>query len=184
MRRFVKWTLAAIILLGVVFVAGAYALPGDISIKRSIVIAAPPDMIFQMVGDLRHGKDFSPWAEIDPATQYTYEGPEIGVGQKASWHSQHPEVGSGSMTVTEYIKDRHMAAALDLGEMGKGTMFFDVLPAGNGANVVWGFKAALQNPLERWMCAVLDIDSLIGKDYEKGLAKLKSLMEQVPAPPS
>jgi hypothetical protein len=82
------------------------------------------------------------------------------------------------MTVTEYEPDHRMAAALDLGEMGQATTTFDLVPvSGGGTNVTWGFKAALSNPLERWMCVFLDFDSLIGKDYEKGLAKLKTLVE-------
>ena len=178
MRRLVKWMLVAILLLGVGFIAGAYALPDAIVVQRSTVIAAMPDQVFAIIGDLRRGREFSPWAEIDPDTQYTFEGAEFGVGQKMSWRSTHPDVGVGSMTVTEYDPVRHMAAGLDLGDMGKATTYFDLAPEGTGTKVTWGFSAALQNPLERWMCALLDFDAVIGKDYEKGLAKLKLLLEQ------
>jgi len=181
MRRFVKWTLLSLLLLGVVFVAGAYVLPGEVGVRRSIEIAAPPAKVFAIVGDLRHGRDFSPWAEIDPATQYTFDGPEIGVGQRMSWQSTRPDVGTGSMIVTEYKPDQRMVAELDLGAIGKGSMSFDLLPAGDNTSVTWGFNAVVQNPLERWMCVFVDFDSLLGKDYEKGLAKLKALMEQPPA---
>jgi len=178
MRRFVKWMLVAILLLGVGFIAGAYALPGSIAAKRSIEIAAAPDKVFAIVGDLRRGREFSPWAEIDPGTQYTFEGPEIGVGQKMSWHSTHRDVGTGSMTVTEYDPARRMAAELDLGDMGKATTYFDLASQGSGTKVTWGFSGTLQNPLERWMCALFDFDAIIGRDYEKGLAKLKVQAEQ------
>ena len=178
MKRVVKWLLVAVLLLAVAFFAGAYVLPGEVNSQRSIDIEMPPDQIFAVVGDLRRGKEFSPWAEIDPNTQYEFEKPEPGIGQTMRWQSTHQDVGSGSMTVTEYEPGHHMAAALDLGEMGKATTSFDLVPVnGGGTNVTWGFKAALNNPLERWMCAFLDFDSLIGKDYEKGLAKLKALLE-------
>lgn len=180
MRRFVKWMLVALLLLTVTFIAGAYVLPDKIAVQRSTDIAATPDKVFPIVGDLKRGRDYSPWAEIDPNAQYEFSGAEIGVGQKMSWRSTHPDIGIGSMTVTEYQPDRRMAAALDLGEMGQGTTYFDLTPEGNDTRVTWGFSAALQNPLERWMCALLDFDAVIGKDYEKGLAKLKSVAEKSP----
>ena len=178
MRRFVKWMLVGILLLGVGFIAGAYALPGSIAAQRSIGIAASPDKVFAIVVDLRRGREFSPWAEIDPDAQFTFEGAEIGVGQKMSWHSTQPDIGTGSMTVTEYDPDRRMTAALDLGDMGKATTYFDLVAEGTGTKVTWGFSAMLQNPLERWMCALLDFDAIIGKDYEQGLVKLKRVIEQ------
>ena len=153
MRRFVKWMLVAILLLGVTFIAGAYALPNKIAVERSIEIAAPPAKVFAIVGDLKRGRDYSPWAEADPNAQYEFSGPEIGVGQKMSWQSTHAEVGTGSMTVTEYHPDRRMAAALDLGEMGQATTYFNLAAQGSGTKVTWGFSAALQNPLERWVTA-------------------------------
>jgi hypothetical protein len=178
MKRLVKWLLVVVLLLAVAFFAGAYVLPGEINAQRSIDIAAPPDQIFAVVGDLRRGKEFSPWAEIDPNARYDFERPEPGIGQKMSWQSTHPDVGSGTMTVTEHEPEHRMAAALDLGDMGRATTSFDLVPiSGGGTSVTWGFKAALTNPLERWMCLFLDFDSLIGKDYEKGLAKLKTLLE-------
>jgi len=184
MRRFVKWMLVAILLLSVTFVAGAYVLPDKIAVQRSIDIAAAPDRVFSVVGDLKRGRDFSPWAGLDPNAQYDFSGAAIGVGQKMSWRSTHREVGTGSMTVTDYQPDRRMAAALDLGEMGQGRTYFDLASQGSRTKVTWGFSATLQNPLERWMCTLFDFDGLIGKDYEKGLAKLKHLLEQPedPAP--
>lgn len=178
MKRFVKWLLVALLLLTVIFIAGAYVLPGKIAVERSIAIGAAPDKVFAIVGDLKRGSDFSPWVEADPNAKYEFSGAEIGVGQKMSWQSAHPEIGTGSMTVTEYEPDRRMAAALDLGDMGKGLTYFDLAPEGGGTKMTWGFSAALQNPLERWMCALVDVNAIIGKDYEKGLAKLKILAEQ------
>jgi uncharacterized protein YndB with AHSA1/START domain len=170
--------LVAILLLGVTFIVGAYVLPGSIAVERSIEIATTPDKVFAIVGDLKRGREYSPWAEVDPNAQYEFSGAEIGVGQKMNWRSTHPEVGTGSMTVTEYEPDRRMAAALDLGDMGQATTYFGLAPEGSGTKVTWGFSAALQNPLERWMCALFDFDALIGKDYEKGLTKLKALVEK------
>ena len=180
MRGFVKWMLVALLLLTVTFIGGAYVLPDKIAVERSIEISALPDQVFAIVGDLKRGRDYSPWAEADPKAQYEFSGPEIGVGQKMDWRSTHPDIGTGAMTVTEYEPNRRMAAALDLGEMGQGTTYFDLTPEDNGTTVTWGFTAALQNPLERWMCALLDFDAIIGKDYEKGLAKLKIVAEKAP----
>ena len=122
------------------------------------------------------GREFSPWAEVDPNAQYEFSGPEIGVGQKMSWQSTHPEVGIGPMTVTEYEPDQQHGCGARSGRHGAGhDLFRSRTGSGGGTKVTWGFNAALQNPLERWMCVFLDFDAVIGKDYEKGLAKLKAL---------
>jgi polyketide cyclase/dehydrase/lipid transport protein len=97
-----------------------------------------------------------------------------------TWRSTHPDVGSGIMTVTEFVPGRRIATGLDIPGMGKATSYFDLVPTSTGTDVTWGFSAELQNPLERWMCALLDFDNFIGKDYERGLEKLKAVAEQAP----
>src|SRR4051794_13433868 len=99
MKRIVRSTLATIIALAILFLAGAYALPGEAVVQRQAMIAAPSEAIFPLVNDLRRMKQWSPWAEIDAATQYNFEGPNSGVGQKMSWSSQNPNVGTGSMAI-------------------------------------------------------------------------------------
>lgn len=176
MKKFILGVVYALIALVVIFMGGAYVLPGEAVVERQVTIAAPPEKVFAIVSDLKRFKEFSPWAEIDPGLHYTFEGPEIGIGQKMSWASDNPQLGTGSQTVVDYQPNKRFATTLDFGEMGDAIAYFDFTAAGNDTKVIWGFKSLLRNPLERWMGLLFD--RWIGADYEKGLAKLKAIAEK------
>jgi hypothetical protein len=176
MKKFLLGAAYVLVALLVIFMGGAYVLPGEVVVERQITIAASPGKIFGIVSDLRRFKEFSPWAEIDPNLQYAFEGPLLGIGQKMSWSSTHRELGSGSQTVVDYQPDIRFATTLDFGDMGDAISYFNFAPVGSDTKVTWGFKSLLRNPLERWMGLLFD--RWIGADYEKGLARLKEIAEK------
>jgi len=176
MKKFLLSVAYVLIALLVIFMGGAYTLPGEAVVERQVAIAAPPEKVFAIVGDLRRFHEFSPWAELDPGLQYNFEGPEIGIGQKMSWSSNNPQVGKGSQTVVDYQPNKRFATTLDFGDMGDAIAYIELKPVDNDTSVTWGFKSLLHNPLERWMGLLFD--RWIGADYEKGLAKLKAVAEK------
>ncbi|MGE3874200.1 MAG: SRPBCC family protein [Parvibaculaceae bacterium] len=176
MKKFLLGIAYVLIALLVIFMGGAYVLPGEAVVERQIAIAAPPGKVFNIVSDLRRFKEFSPWAEIDPNLQYTFEGPPSGIGQKMSWTSDKPQLGAGSQTVVDYQPNTRFATTLDFGDLGDAIAYFNFVPVGSDTKVTWGFKSLLRNPLERWMGLLFD--RWIGADYEKGLAKLKEIAER------
>ena len=176
MKKFLLGVAYLLLALLVIFMGGAYTLPGEAVVERQITIAAPPEKVFAIVGDLKRFPEFSPWAELDPRLQYRFEGPEIGIGQKMSWTSDNPQVGSGSQTVVDYQPNTRFATTLDFGDMGDAIAYIALKPVDNDTSVTWGFKSLLRNPLERWMGLLFD--RWIGADYEKGLAKLKAVVEK------
>ena len=176
MKRAITWVIGIVIALGLAFVGGAYLLPESAVVQRQITIAAPPEKVFAIIGDLKRFHEFSPWAELDPAAAYVFEGADAAVGQKMSWTSKIPDVGNGSMTITERADNRRVAHDLNFGDMGTAKASFELSPSGSGTAVTWGFKTELRNPLERWFG--LMFNRWIGADYEKGLLKLKAVAEK------
>lgn len=180
MKKALLWIFYALLGLFLVFVAGGYALPGAAHVERATTINAPPDKVFAIVSDLQRSKDWSPWFGIDPAMQVKIEGPNgnagPGVGQKMSWTSSNPNVGSGSQETTEFVPNEKVVAALDFGDMGKATATVALVPEGTGTKVTWGFDTALNSMAERWFG--LMFDRWIGADYEKGLTNLKVYVEK------
>ncbi|WP_119391152.1 SRPBCC family protein [Taklimakanibacter lacteus] len=176
MKKFLLSVAYALIALLVIFMGGAYTLPGEAVVERQITIAAPPEKVFAIVGDLKRFPEYSPWAVLDPGLHYNFEGPEIGIGQKMSWTSDNPQVGKGSQTVVDYQPNKRFATTLDFGDMGDAIAYMELKPVDNDTSVTWGFKSLLRNPLERWMGLLFD--RWIGADYEKGLAKLKAIAEK------
>ncbi len=173
MLRRIVLILVAII---VVLVAIGYLLPQRVSVARSIEIAAPPPVVFPLVGDLREAGKWSPWLGIDPNIRVTFSGAEVGIGQMMSWESDSAQVGSGSQTITEYEPESRVVTALDFGPQGRAVATTTVEPAGEGSRVTWGFDTDLgMNPVARYFG--LALEGMIAPDFERGLAKLKEVAE-------
>jgi uncharacterized protein YndB with AHSA1/START domain len=174
--RIVKRILAAIVVIAVLLVVVAYLLPRNVNVSRSIAINAPPAMVYPLVADLRRANEWSPWLELDPDVEITFTGPADGVGQTMNWKSDDPNVGSGAQSITMLEPDSKVETALDFGEQGTATASFDLEPKGPATEVTWGFSTDLGfNPVVRYFG--LMFDKWIGADYEKGLAKLKTVAE-------
>jgi uncharacterized protein YndB with AHSA1/START domain len=174
MLRFLKWLIYLVVTLAIIAVAGSFMLPSWVTVSRSIDIAAPPEKVFAIVGDLKRMNEYSPWADLDPNIKYTFEGPEQGVGQKMNWSSQDANVGSGSQTLTDYQPPKHVAYDLDFGEMSEAS--WDLEPTTAGTKATWWFSTRTDGIVMRWMG--LMFDRWIGADYEKGLARLKVAAEK------
>ena len=176
MLKFLKWIFYLVAAVAIIIVGGSFILPAQAVVTRSVEIAAPPDQVFAIVGDFKRFNEFSPWADLDPDIKYTLEGPESGAGQKMSWTSENPKVGSGSQTVVEYDPPNYLAAELDFGMMGKSLATWDIVPSTTGTKATWGFKSDLDGIPAKWFG--LMFDRWIGADYERGLARLKAAAEK------
>ena len=98
--KFLRWIFYLIAAVAIIVVGGSFLLPAQAVVNRSIEIAAPPEKVFAIVGDLRRFKEFSPWAERDPDIVYSFEGTESGLGQVMRWSSENPDVGNVSSNMT------------------------------------------------------------------------------------
>ena len=174
--RFLKRLLGLIVVLVLVLVAVAYVLPRKITVERGVTINAPANTIFPFVNSLKENEKWSPWLDRDPDVQLTYEGPEAGVGNKLTWASDHPQVGSGSNVITASIRNERIETALDFGDMGTAVAWVTFDAQGDATLVKWGFTADMGlNPIARWMGLMMD--KWVGADYENGLSRLKILVE-------
>jgi carbon monoxide dehydrogenase subunit G len=178
--RVLKAIFYLIVTAAIIVVGGYFLLPSHAIVKRSAEIAAPPEKVFAIVGDLHRLQEISPWAELDPSMKFTYGGPPTGIGQKVSWTSENVNVGSGSRTINEYDPPKHVASQLDLGPRGKAVMMWDLEPSGTGTKATWSFTSKLDGIAPRWFG--LTLERRIGPELERGLAKLKAAAERPEAP--
>jgi uncharacterized protein YndB with AHSA1/START domain len=173
--RILKRVVLALVALVALLVLVAYMFPRHVELDRSVVIAAPAEAIYPLIVEPRRFQEWSPWYEKDPNAKYTYEGPERGVGASMRW-SGNRDVGEGSQTVIAAEENRRVETALDFGPQGTATASFTLTPQDRGTRVVWGFVTDLGfNPMSRWFG--LFFESLLGPDYEQGLANLKRVVE-------
>ena len=166
------------VVVGVLVVIG-FVLPDAAHVERSVTIDRPPSQVFTVLNGFRRFNEWSPWFDKDPNAKYTYSGPAVGVGAKESWVG-NKDVGTGSQTITESKPYESIKAALDFGEMGQANATYTLTPSGQGTKVTWGLDINAGGKLiGRYFNLMMD--SMVGKDYEKGLAKLKTFVEGMPA---
>jgi uncharacterized protein YndB with AHSA1/START domain len=168
--------LAAVI---VVVVAGAYVLPREVTVVRTVDIDAPVSTVFALVGDLRQAGEWSPWLDKDPAVAVTFTGPLDGVGQTMEWTSPRPDVVSGRETITRIESNSAVEMTVVLVNKAPVTTLFTLQPGDAGTTVTWSVSTDLGDaPLARYLGLWSDRRS--GPDLERGLAKLKVIAEAQP----
>lgn len=176
--KLLKWLLTILVVLGVVLVGGGLLLPANSHLERSVTIEQPPAAVFATLDSFQRFNEWSPWFDLDPGAKYTYSGPVAGVGAKMAWVG-NSAVGSGSQEIIESTPDGRIVNALDFGGS-QATASYRLVAEGSGTRVTWSMDSAHgYNPVNRWFGAFL-LDSVVGKDYEKGLAKLKAVLESRP----
>ncbi|MBB5209924.1 SRPBCC family protein [Microbulbifer hydrolyticus] len=170
-----RWILYILVFLALLVLAG-FLFPRVATTERSVYIAEPPDVVFPYVNNFRNFNKWSPWYEIDPDTEYSYEGFPEGNGAVMKWNSDNPSVGTGSQTITASEPYSRVAMVLDFGAQGKADAEFTLQPQGSGTNITWSFSSEMGGgPIARWMG--LMVSRMVGKSYEEGLQKLKTVVE-------
>ncbi len=175
--------------LGILIVAAIAGLlvwvglqPDTYRVERTAVINVPPAQVYAHVYDFEKWQAWSPWAELDPNSKVTFEGPKSGPGAIMRW-AGNEKVGRGAMAITESRPDEAIKIRLDFVEPMEGTsdVAFAFQPEGQGTKVTWTLDGR-QGFFERLICTVMgiDLDVMIGKDYERGLAKLTTVAQAAP----
>jgi len=152
-------------------------LPSRAQIERSITIDASRATVFALLNDFHQVNKWSPWIEADANARIDIFGPRRGVGAAVVWDGNI--VGQGSQVITESIPFERVVTALDFGDQGKANAVFDLSETDDGTEVVWTFDMEFGfNLIARYFGLMLG--GIVGADYEKGLASLKSMAEGLP----
>ena len=177
--RFLKGLLVFIAALVVLLVVVAFFLPKTAHVERSVTIDRPPSEVFGVLNNIHRFNAWSPWFDLDPNAKYTYSGPPTGVGAKLAWVG-NKDVGSGSQEFIESKPNESLKVQLDFGDMGRPTAELHLAPIGLGTKVTWTLDQSFEGSLIGRYFGLM-MDSMVGKDYDRGLAKLKTLVETFPA---
>jgi len=169
--------LAAIIALFLVVVAMQ---PSDFRIERAATISAPPAAVFAQVNDFHKWEAWSPWEKLDPAMKKNFEGAAAGTGAIYSWIG-NSEVGEGRMTITESRPNELIGIKLEFLKpfAATNTTEFVFKPAGDQTAVTWSMFGK-NNFMSKAFGLFMNMDKMIGTDFEKGLAQMKVVAETAP----
>ena len=172
-----KIALVLVVLIAAVLIFAATK-PDIFRVQRAAAIKAPPDKIFPLINDFRQWGAWSPWEKKDPAMKRTFGAVTSGKGATYAWEG-NKDVGSGSMEITESVAPSKVGLKLDFLKPfeAHNTVEFTLAPAGDVTNVTW----AMQGPTPYFAKIIhvfMDMDSMVGKDFEAGLANLKAAAEK------
>jgi len=156
------------------------ARPAEFSLQRSITMDAPPEAPFKLVNNFRHWEQWSPWAKLDPEISVTFEGPEEGAGAVYTW-SGNNDVGEGKMTIVESRSPEQVGIQLEFIKPMKATNTteFSFTPEGDQTVVTWTM-AGQNNFMGKAFGLFMDIESIVGAQFEQGLADMKAAAEAAP----
>jgi len=163
-----------LVILGLLAVAALR--PATFRVARSVIVRAEPQAVQDLIVDFRAWSRWSPYEGLDPAMSRTYEGEARGVGAIYGW-SGNGKAGSGRMEVVE-VSDRRVAIRLDFLKPfeAHNLALFTLEPEGDGYRLTW----AMEGPapfMTRLMGLVFNMDRMVGRDFETGLANLKAVVE-------
>jgi hypothetical protein len=171
--------IAVILAIAIVIVLVlALTKPNTFAVQRAISIKAPAEKIFPLINDFRQWVAWSPYENKDPAMKRTYSGAESGKSAVYAWDGNN-NVGSGRMEILDTIMPSKIVIKLDFFKPfeGHNTAEFTMLPQGDATNLTW----VMHGPavfMSRLMQVFINLDNMIGKDFEVGLANLKKLTEK------
>lgn len=165
----------AVVVVGLIVVVAMQ--PSEFQVVRTTTMAAPPDAIFAQVNDFHKWEAWNPWAKIDPAMKQEYSGEDAGVGAKYAWEGNN-QVGSGRMTIIESKPSESIAVQLDFEKPMKGTSVatFTFEPDDGNTRVTWQM-AGDNNFMGKAIGLVMNMDTMIGGNFEQGLADMKAVAE-------
>jgi uncharacterized protein YndB with AHSA1/START domain len=170
------------ILIGLVVLVGGFAAfvatrPSTFHVERSATIKAPPEVLFGQVADFHKWQDWSPWEKLDPTMKKTYSGPSSGEGAAYAWVG-NDKVGEGDMTITSAQPNEKISIRLEFLKPWKAvnTATFTFKPAGDITTVTWAMDGE-HNYVGKAFALFMNMDQMIGGDFDKGLAGLAMVSE-------
>ena len=171
------------IAIAVVVVVGGFLIyaatrPDTFRVERTATIKAPPERIFPLINDFQRWGAWSPFEKKDPAMKRALSGAPSGSGAVYEWDG-NKEIGQGRMEIVESVPPSRVTLKLDFTRPFKAhnIVDFTLEPRGDSTQVTW----AIHGPspfISKVMGIVFNMDKMIGKDFEAGLAALKTVSEQ------
>jgi hypothetical protein len=173
-------TLIILAVLTGIFLVIVAMQPADFRVTRTATLPSPVSAVFPHVNDFHNWEHWSPWAKLDPTAKNSFEGPDAGTGAIFRWEG-NKQVGQGNMTITESRSNELIRIRLEFLKPFKAvnTAEFVFKPQGNETQVTWSMYGK-NNFLAKAVNLFINCEKLVGPDFEKGLASMKSVVASTP----
>lgn len=173
--RVLKWILIVFGGLAAVFLVGAALISPTYRVERTTTINAPAAKVYALISDPKAWTRWTVWNQREPNMKMAFSGAPSGQGAKWEWEGKD---GKGNMEFTAAEPDKSITYRLGFVEMNMfSTGALTLTPQGNATRVSWTNEGNVgKNPMMRWFVPFMD--SMMGPDFEGGLANLKTLAEK------
>lgn len=171
--------IAIVIVVAILAVLGyAATLPDTFRIERTTSIKAPPEKIFAYLNDFQKSMTWSPYEKKDPAMKRMFSGAPSGKGSVYAFEG-NKDIGSGRIEIIESVPPQKVALRLDMIEPfeGSNVIEYTLHPQGDETQVTWAMQGTSPY-FAKVICIFLNMDEMVGKDFEAGLASLKAIVEK------
>jgi hypothetical protein len=149
-------------------------------IVRTTSIGADSRVVHGLLNDFHQWSLWSPWEDVDPDMERVHTGAPRGVGACYAWHGNR-KAGAGSMQITLSKPERIELVLHFLKPMtSTNEVWFELLPLAGSTVVTWRMRGSATG-LMSWLSPLIPMDRLVGRDFERGLARLKKVAEETPA---
>lgn len=178
-----KILLVLVAIIGIILIVAAFQ-PAAYHVERSAVVQAPPSIVYAAVNDFHNWAQFNPWQDLDTNAKLSFEGPMNGPSSKFNWEG-NSDMGSGNMTIIASEPNERVDIDMQFIKPmeGEARTAFTLQPEGTGTKVTWSLDGE-NNYIGKIICLFMDMDKMVGGEYEKGLAKLAELPATVADPSS
>lgn len=174
--------ITSIVIVIALLIAGVFVFaatkPDVFRVERKAVLQAPPEKVFALINDFSQWAAWSPWEKKDPGMQRSFSTNTAGKGATYDWHG-NKEVGKGSMEILESVPPSKIRLRLDFETPfeAHNIVTFTLQPQGSGTQISW----LMEGPVPYFAKIIhvfINMDKMVGTDFEAGLASLKALAEK------
>lgn len=152
--------------------------PSKVSISRTIAVKSQKETVLKKIGDFRCFHDeWSPWTRIEPEMEVDYKGTPGEMGHYYFWKGTKDSVGTGSMEIDSVLNNgyRH-ALVFSSPQESKAITWFLVNEKDSLLEIEWKMEMQIPFPGRAFML-FMNMDKMIGPDFESGLNNLKTALE-------
>jgi hypothetical protein len=171
-----KIALALLLIIAAILIIAAFQ-PNTFHVERTTTIKAPPEKIVPLLTDFHRWQQWSPYEKLDPAMKRTISGAPSGPGAIYEW-SGNSQAGAGRMEILN-ASNAGVKIKLDFTKpfASHNIAEFRLEPHGDTTNVTWSMTGP-QMYISKVICLFMNMDKMVGKDFETGLANLKAIAER------
>ena len=182
MKKFLRFLVILIIVVVAVVLILALVEPTDITVTRTTMIKAPKEAVFDQMVTFKNWPNWSPWYQMEPTMKITYSGTDGQPGSGYHWEGDDKKTGTGEMKNTA-VTGTQMNFDVSFAKPREGAAH-GILKADDTAGMTkatWSFAMHMPFPMNA-MGVFMNMDKMLGGDFENGLNNMKKYVESHTTP--